>query len=435
VAKVESSKVIVTFGEIERIFNKTEALGQLEEAGSSKPDAERAAVAAAIGNILRNLQHAEESASPRVLATPHHGASARLQSLVASGEKAKLNFEPMPGGGLEAKFDTHDWIGWAQVAWEKLRNPIAHPLIRPKKTLAEPLPEQGRIAVLGDWGTGLYGAPHIADAIVRDKGAYALLLHLGDVYYSGTEKEVQERFLDGWPRIKGIPNRALNSNHEMYSGGYAYFNRTLESFGQEASYFAYQNSHWTLIGLDVAYKDHAIDDEQVAWLNEIVAKAGDRRIVLFSHHQLYSHFESQGDKLLAHQGFRKILDSKRIFAWYWGHEHRCSVFQQPDPQFGILARCIGHSGMPQSRRPTKGLPDATGDIWQRGDWRVSAQKATGGLILPPCSVLEGPNPFIEGEEEDFLPHGYAVLVLDGPRLTEQILDPTGTVIYQNNLAG
>ena len=25
-------------------------------------------------------------------------------------------------------------------------------------------------------------------------------MHLGDIYYSGTEQEVQQRFLDAWPR-------------------------------------------------------------------------------------------------------------------------------------------------------------------------------------------------------------------------------------------
>ena len=156
-----------------------------------------------------------------------------------------------------------------------------------------------------------------------------MLLHLGDVYYSGTSKEVKQRFLDVWPSRNGAINRALNSNHEMYSGGEAYFDDTLPKFGQEGSYFAFQNEHWTLVGLDVAYRDHDIDDQQVEWLKEILAKAGDRKVVLFSHHQLYSHFESQGTKLWSHPGFGAILRSKRIFAWYWGHEHRCSIFEAP----------------------------------------------------------------------------------------------------------
>ena len=49
-------------------------------------------------------------------------------------------------------------------------------------------------------------------------------------------------------------------------------------------------------------------------------------------------------------------------------------------------------------------------------------------------VLEGRNEFITNEEDKFTPHGYAVLTLDGPMLKEQVLDPTGQVIYEKQLA-
>ena len=59
-------------------------------------------------------------------------------------------------------------------------------------------------------------------------------MHLGDVYYSGTEKEVEERFLKVWPTEAATINRALNGNHEMYSGGFGYFKLILPAFGQAA---------------------------------------------------------------------------------------------------------------------------------------------------------------------------------------------------------
>ena len=221
----------------------------------------------------------------------------------------------------------------------------------------------------------------------------AIVLHLGDVYYSGTEHEVQQRFLDIWPQRSDAIHRAINSNHEMYSGGFPYFQKILPKFGQEASYFAFQNKNWTLVGLDVAHKDHDIDDQQVAWLKEILSKAGDRKVVLFSHHQLYSHWESQGSKLWNHPGFGQILRSKRIFAWYWGHEHRCTVFEGPDANFGILARCIGHGGMPESRKDTRNLPRAGEPLYARAEWRRSAARDMAGNKLPNVAVLEGPNEY------------------------------------------
>ncbi|CAN5253552.1 hypothetical protein BH10PLA2_BH10PLA2_14220 [soil metagenome] len=357
-----------------------------------------------------------------------------MQSLIASGEAASTTFGPLPTGGEEAKFDTDDWFGWARVAWEKLKHLKHHVMVRPTSSTPESFPDVGRIAILGDWGTDLYGAPRIAKTVKNDPDPFALLLHLGDVYYSGTETEVQERFLERWPFRNDAVNRALNSNHEMYSGGEAYFNKTLPRFGQEGSYFAAQNKHWTLVGLDVAYQDHAIDDTQVNWLEEVLEQAGNRKVILFSHHQLYSHFESQGVKLWGHQRFGPILRSKRIFAWYWGHEHRCTIFEERDTSFGLYGRCIGHGGMPQSRKATRDLPRANEPAYLKAQWRRSSAQMNADNNLPSCVVLEGQNPFIVGEEEKFSPHGYAVLTLDGRQLREQVLDPHGEVIYDKILA-
>ena len=219
----------------------------------------------------------------------------------------------------------------------------------------------------------------------------------------------------------------------MYSGGDAYFNKTLKHFNQSSSYFATQNKHWTFVGLDVAFRDHSIDDEQVDWLKKVLAQAGDRKVILFSHHQLYSHFESQGERLWGHAGLAEILNSNRIFAWYWGHEHRCSIFEGKDPRFGIFARCIGHGGMPESRDATRDLPSAEESKYQDADWRRSPSQAKLGNVLPGCIVLEGSNPDILGEEDKFTPHGYAIITVEGPTLKEQVLTSTGKVIYSNYL--
>jgi hypothetical protein len=424
--------VIVTRKEVERLFLKEGAESAIHEVAQQASSMEQAQAMAMTGAILRELQSAESrQGSDAVLVTAQHGPASRLQSLIASGEAGSLSLTAMPAGGLEAKFDTGDWLGWATVAWTRLRHPVPHPLI-PGSPVPRPLPEVGRVGLIGDWGTGLYGAPVIADTVRKDSDPFALLLHLGDIYYSGTEKETKERFLDLWPMRAEATHRALNSNHEMYAGGQYYFTKTLPAFQQDASYFAFQNRHFTLAGLDVAHTDHAIDSAQVAWLEGILAQAGDRKVVLFSHHQLFSCFESQGDRLWANPGFAAILESRRIFAWYWGHEHRCAIYQDPDSRSGLLGRCIGHGGMPQSRRETRGLPAAAG--FGSADWRQAPAKAVGGVPLAPRSaILEGPNPLIRGEEDNFTPHGYAVLTLDGAHLIEEVRDPHGVVIYRQEL--
>src|SRR5207247_823473 len=127
----------------------------------------------------------------------------------------------------------------------------------------------------------MYGAPVAARRIQSDTDAFWMLLHLGDVYYSGTPAEIQERFLDEWPKRTDAISRALNSNHEMYSGGYAYFDMTLPRFTQPSSYFAFCNDHWLLIGLDTGYVDHDLDDEQAAWVNYVAGQSPTSRVVLF----------------------------------------------------------------------------------------------------------------------------------------------------------
>ncbi len=172
-----------------------------------------------------------------------------------------------------------------------------------------------------DWGTGLYGAPKIAEQM-RTIGGFELLMHLGDVYYSGTEDEVQERFLNVWPTTAGKRTVAVNSNHEMYSGGFGYYALALPAIGQKSSYLAFENAHWLLVVLDTAYVDHDMDNEQVAWLNLVIkqstaANGGKaKKLVLFSHQQLFSRLGKQGPKLDA--ALRHLLDAKAIKAWYLG---------------------------------------------------------------------------------------------------------------------
>jgi hypothetical protein len=260
-------------------------------------------------------------------------------------------------------------------------------------------------------------------------GGYELLMHLGDVYYSGTEEEVQQRFLDLWPRGAGKTTRALNSNHEMYSGGFGYFKLALPQISQSASYFAYQNSNWLLVGLDTAYVDHDMDTEQVAWLNLVVRESRQanpaRKIIFFSHQQLFSRLDIQGPKL--QQALRHLLDANDITAWYWGHEHQCVIYDKHS-QFGLLGRCLGNGGIPESRKTeVRNAPT------ERTIGSVTWQRLSATNDSPSCLVLDGPNYDIKGEEEKFVPHGYVTLELNGPTLIERVFLSDGTELYTNQI--
>jgi len=404
-----------------------EGIRQVESAQAASPTAramdplELTLVMNRYRNALQNLERETAASDPDVLVTVTDRETSLLQSRIASEATAA---QPLGPGGLEVKFGTGvqggDWFGWMKSLFDWVDRTDAHPIIRPTGATVEMLPDRARIAMVGDWGTGLYGAPVSATTIAKS-GGFDLLLHLGDVYYSGTEKEIEDRFLAVWPTASGKVSRALNSNHEMYSGGFGYFKKTLGAFKQAASYFAIQNQHWLLIGLDTAYVDHDMDQTQVGWVNQVVKNAGGRKIVLFSHQQLFSRLSGQGPKLYA--ALKPLLDGKLVTAWYWGHEHQCVLYDR-HAGFNLWGRCLGHGGIPEPRNP-----EVKTAAPERQAHAMSWKRLGATPDSPSCLVLDGRNEYIKGKEEKFAPHGYMTIDLDGPKLTERIFTPDGKEIW------
>lgn len=370
-------------------------------------------------DLLRDLENAlpliqAEREQPGVMVTTRDQTSSMLQTFLAQQARQVGKMQSGPSKTLEAKFDSNDILGWfgSFFSWWKKIHP--HPWIAGDPAPAA-FPDAARIALLADWGTGLYGAPHCAQSIQNDCAGYYMIMHLGDVYYSGNDDEMKGRFLDLWPKVEGALNRGLNGNHEMYTGGKAYFDTALKQFGQSASYFALQNEHWLLACLDTAYADHDLAGDQAAWLTNLIGNAGARKLVLFSHHQPYSLMDVQGPKLV--MKLQQHLASGRIHAWYWGHEHHCVVYDA-HPTFGLRGRCIGHSGFPEFRKADWCAAPAE-PSWRRLD---STTNSPGGHVLDGC------NEYIEGHETEYAPHGYVTLEFENNNLTEFIHQADGRVI-------
>jgi hypothetical protein len=242
-----------------------------------------------------------------------------------------------------------------------------------------------RLAIVGDWGTGTDEANEVAEQVKAFRAHYTI--HLGDVYYVGDEKEVRENCLNErmteyepclWPHGSS-GSFAMNGNHEMYARGMAYFDVFLPRLGlstgtrQQASFFCLENDYWRFIALDTGYNsvkipilekipiwpfhaDCALPKELIAWLERDVQPKKDRRaLVLLSHHQYYSSFES-GYTRPAKQ-LKPFLD--RPVLWLWGHEHRLAIYDLHAEVDGVPAygRCLGHGGMPvEFQNPKRGLP-------------------------------------------------------------------------------
>ena len=374
---------------------------------------------------LAALDKASREVDDEVLFTTRNRLGALMQSSLAETEALKVG---QHGGmeGRELKFAKHDWVGWLKsflVSWAKKKSDY-HDMLRPANAIQDSLPDTARIAVFSDWGTALYGAPHIADAI-RRAGAFDVVMHLGDVYYAGTKEEMRKRFLKVWPFVAGARNRGLNSNHDMYSGGHAYFGLVLPRFDQASSYFAMQNDYWTLVCLDTAYKDFDLDTEQIDWIRDVLDQAGQRKVVFFSHHQLFSRLDDQGKELA--KRLSKILEAQQVDYWFWGHEHRCVIYDAHET-WGLRGRCVGHGGIPQKRGSVK-----DGDIFQSVgvyQWR----HLSGKNGVPASLALDGPNVHIPWKDKfDYLPHGYVTLEFDGKNLHEIYMSAIGEELMRLSL--
>lgn len=428
---VPSQPVIVGFSQVADAFGGREAAhaAVADAASDAVAPGDEAAFRAVMARALAAMEDAQTT--PGVFATPDDQAGSLLQTFLAERAAEEGKVVATQVGTLEAKFDDHDWWGWVHsTGWKFLKSKLGlrhrarFPGL-PGPADTRRLPNGARVAILGDWGTGLYGAPRCANSIATDPDGFAAVVHLGDVYYSGSDNEVEQHFLNQWPWLGGdVVNRACNSNHEMYSGGGPYFKRTLPRFGQSSSVFRLETDHWVVAGLDTGYDDHDLRQGQAPWLESVVRELDGRHLVLFSHHQLFSRLDSQGPKLAS--GLGSLLAGNQVFAWYWGHEHRLALYDQ-HPTWGLHARCVGHGGYPYFREDRiQGPRQDVGDGQELV--RMDATDRSPGV-----AILDGPNPFIDDHGEKYGPNGYMVIELADDGLHETLHSPEGFKLWENTL--
>ena len=117
-----------------------------------------------------------------------------------------------------------DAAGWAECLTTYLGYKVLlqSPVYRPNQNVVVDLGTNARLAIIGDWGTGADVATNVLQQVAALKPD--VLLHLGDVYYAGTENEAKTNFLDICGSVLGnIPIYTLCGNHDMYSGGNGYY--------------------------------------------------------------------------------------------------------------------------------------------------------------------------------------------------------------------
>jgi hypothetical protein len=222
------------------------------------------------------------------------------------------------------------------------------------------LPSDGVIGVIADWATGEPEALEVLQQVKNHNPHVAI--HLGDIYYAGTEHEVENYFYQPWnnildPANSGILSLALPGNHDLYAGGKPFYDlldklSILNSSGKKmASYFCLRNENWQLIGLDTALHDRLgsgptyLEESELDWLKDKMDSAANRRTILFSHHQLFSADDQFDGKSYNEKLYNQLLPFlSKIDLWHWGHEHNLVIFG--DYMNLKRGRCVGGSAFP-----------------------------------------------------------------------------------------
>jgi len=433
---VALSNTIVSYQNIVSPFTSVDGLLGVATTAARKVIPDQAQADARVAQLATGLDamRVMQGQYPHVMHVPCHDTGALLQTHLVNEASRTNKLERFLLKGqefvlevFEVRFSEDDFLEYALSFFTWIEALV--PDTRPQAANApESIPNNCAVALIGDFGTGLYGAKPIAESIASDRDGYDLLLHLGDVYYSGLGPEVESRYLEVLKDVKVAKRRALSGNHEMYTGGHGYFATLLPAYGQATSCFAMQNDNWLLVGLDTAYKqafggqEGVIDDPQVQWLGPILRQAGDRKVVLFTHHQPFTLLDNNhGGNLLA--ALSEFLETGRIVAWYWGHEHRC-VRHDPHPKYKFQGRCVGHGGFPQKRVDLGNAPEST-DFGSQ--WRYLPSPSNSDT--PGGWVLDTANVYIAGLETAFGPHGFMRLEFNGDQLTEYVRAPDNANIY------
>lgn len=301
---------------------------------------------------------------------------------------------------------------------KKFRNPRSfNPTPAPPVQMAS----KCRLIMVGDWGSGLPRAQTTAKAMRKfvdesiAQGGDCHVIHLGDVYYSGWDYEYRERFLPFWPVKPGEHDRigswCLNGNHDMYAGGYGYYDVLLADprFGRQnkSSFFRLHNEHWQIFGLDTAYEDDGLKDPQGKWVCDTIA-AKKQKSMLLTHHQFFSAYENSPNVgAVLRTKLKPVLEAGRVDAAVWGHEHRCVAY---DAHQGIrYPRLIGNGGVP-----------------------VYMTHGEEEEYVAPATYED--RRFLGSWPEPWAYMGFAVMDLDGPAVTTRYVDENGTVTHQEHFS-
>jgi len=312
------------------------------------------------------------------------------------------------------KYSTADTEGWAQCEAYWVEYYIGHsePEYRDWKiegkgnidySLIEyRLSADAKVAVIGDWGTGM------PDAIALFEAAMAMnpdaIIHLGDIYYSGTKEECKLHIYDvvkaAYEKAgKKIPFFSIPGNHEYYCGGVGFYDlldkmpdlQPSPRCNQPASYFCLRtvDDAFQFLGMDTGVNDQSpvidlidpagpsLRDSEIEWhRNKLDTFKGST--ILLSHHQVFS----SNAKINAWPHGTAYLNDhlystfdryfNKVVGWLWGHEHNLALYA--NDTFGLsMGRLIGCSAYEETEEEDPYTIHYPEIPYLPGDWRLKVR--------------------------------------------------------------
>ncbi|GAX77924.1 hypothetical protein CEUSTIGMA_g5366.t1 [Chlamydomonas eustigma] len=284
------------------------------------------------------------------------------------------------------------------------------------------------VAIMGDWGTGM---PQALDMLQKIQTIFNpdVVLHLGDVYYSGTsDQQINYQCIPASNLSGGTQYYTIPGNHDYYSGGgpfldcvdYLRSNTTVTQ--QQASFHALNGTDWVIVSLDTGYNDRDVfsiesdmtylEDNQAEWANYQIsaAKAAGKRVIVNSHHQLFTRSSTVGQ---SSNGSYPTVNTRlhanmsaslpHIEAWFWGHEHSLATFE---PYAGLQrGRLLGSSAIPMLLNSEPYAPNS----------ELISVSSIGADGLP--EQIAGSAEMSEASFGYYYQHSFALLTLTGSKST------------------
>jgi 3',5'-cyclic AMP phosphodiesterase CpdA len=186
-----------------------------------------------------------------------------------------------------------------------------------------------------------------------------LVIHTGDVTVDGADSEEDLRYCARLLAQLGVPFRAVPGNHDVGDSNHRHqpvnperVARWNRHFG--ADHWCVDVAGWRLIGLDAMLIGSGRAEEaiQLAWLDDAMAQAGERRFAWFLHRPLFIERPDEGNTgywSIKPEPRRVLLDlvrRHRVALVASGHLHKAHDFVRDGTRY-IWGPSAGFLGSPK----------------------------------------------------------------------------------------